>query len=76
MAMAGMRRPAFRRSALAGGVAHRGCDVALECSRRGDRGLRQKAEDQRQHERQHHCVDGHAAAPSQKCEQASVHGAS
>jgi hypothetical protein len=69
------RHAAFRRSARPGGAADRGGDITVESRNRSDRGYRQKAEEQWQHQRQQSRVDGHAAAPSQQCEQAPVHGA-
>ena len=62
------------RPAVTVGIANRQRNVALQCRSSGRGRTRQEAEDQGQHKRQHHGVDGHAAANSQKPEETPVHG--
>jgi hypothetical protein len=61
------------RPAVTVGIAHRQRNVALQCRSSGRSRTGQEAQNQGQHERQHHGVDGHAAANSQKPEETPVH---
>lgn len=74
VAVACVIRPPIRRTARVGCTADRCGDVPVKGIGRRPGGMRQEAEDKGQHERQHHGVDGHAAANSQKPEETPVHG--
>ena len=63
-----------RRTARAGWTANRYGNVPVEGIDHCPRRMWQKADDHGQHERQHHGVDGHAAAGTQKAEVTPVHG--